>query len=174
MSKEFRRLRFGMVPSELTDAKIDASEIILKSFLRNAGMGNLVVSPETHIEVFTIGQQYIGSSFRNWCYANYYNGTGARSELIRKIVGYVSGVNTGMAIQNQNKIDGAKLEYAKPSAQVGTPILFSEKDFQHTNWKHHEYDFSGITQEHMYDFFVLLGPEGVAQLCLSLNGVSNG
>lgn len=174
MSKEFRRLRFGMVPVELVDARIDSNEIILKSFLRNAGMGNLVVSPESHIEVFSIAQQYIGTSFRNWLFANYYTGTGARAELVRKIVGYIKGENSGMAIQNQNKIDGAKLGYARPGTQVGSPILYTEKDFRHLNWVVDQVDFSVVKQEHMFEIFALLGPEGMAQICLSLNGVSNG
>lgn len=174
VSKEFRRLRFGLVPVDLTDAKIDGSEIILKSFLRNAGMGNLVVSPETHIEVFSIAKQYIGSSFRNWLFANYYNGTGARAEMVRKIVGYINGENSGMAIQNQSKIDSAKLGYARPNSQINTPVLYSERDFIHQNWVHDSVDFSKVKQEHMYDIFALLGPEGIARLCLSLNGVSNG
>lgn len=174
MSKEFRHLKFGAVPVELTDSQLAANEQILKSFLKNTGIGNFAQNTESHLEVFSIASQYIGGNFRNWMFANFHTGHGARSEFVRKMVGYINGDLSGMTVQNQLKIDNTKLGYAQPGAAISNPILYHERDFHHDNWTSDQVDFSAVKDRHMYDMFALLGPEGVARLCLSLAGVSNG
>lgn len=174
MTKEFRHTRFGMVPSELTDAKMDMNEQIFKSYLASATKFDLMSDADTHTEVFSIATQYIGTSFRNWLYVNFRNGNGPRKELVRKIIAYINGDISGQALISQVKMDNARLTFLKPAAQINTPILFDEYNPETDNFVVNEVDFKGVREDHLYEFFTLIGPELAAKFCLSVNGVSYG
>lgn len=174
VAKEFRHARFGMIPSDLSQPMMDMNEQVFKSFLRNCGTGALMSSLDSHVEIFSLGSHYIGDNFRNWLIANYYNGKGVRSELVSKIVAYIQGEVTGNAVTNQLKIDNTKLTYAPPGKQIAQPMLFKVDDFRSKKDPVEHVNFNVVKNEHMYDFFALIGPEGLARLCLSLDGTANG
>lgn len=174
MSKEFRHTRFGMVPTELTDAKMDMNEQIFKSFLASSNKFDLMSDVDTHTEVFSIAIQYVGTSFRNWLYVNFRNGNGPRKELVRKIVGYINGELSGQQVISQLKIDINRINFMKPGIPLSTPILFDEYNPEKDDFKVNEVSFKEIREDHLYEIFALIGPELTAKLCLSINGVVYG
>lgn len=174
MSKEFRYTRFGMVPSELTDAKMDMNEQIFKSYLASATKFDLMSDADIHTEVFSIATQYIGNSFRNWLYVNFRNGNGPRKELVRKIVGYIKGEISGQSVISQLKIDISRINYLKPGTPLSTPILFDEYNPEKDDFTVQDVNFKNIREDHLFEFFALIGPELTAKFCLSIDGVIYG
>ncbi|QDB70268.1 hypothetical protein CF8_0100 [Aeromonas phage CF8] len=171
MAKDFRHARFGLVPIELTDARMEGNEQILKSFLKTFNTFSLLSNADSHAEVFSIAKEYIGDDFRNWCYVNFRMGSGARKELVRKMVGYINGTISFKSINGQLRQDFNKLNIARPGTQIQVPIIYDEYDPRRDQFKVEGVDFSNIEDRHLYDILAAMGPELTAKFLLSLDGV---
>lgn len=174
MAKDFRHARFGLVPSDLTDHRMEANELILKGFLKTFNQFNLLSNADSHQEVFIIAKEYIGDDFRSWLYVNFRNGIGARRELARKIVGYICGTQSGNAVTTQLQQDIGMLKLTPPGRQATLPILYDERAAAYEDFRIDNVDFTQIENRHLYDIFALLGPEMTAKFILSIDGVYNG
>lgn len=174
MAKDFRHARFGLVPADLTDARMEANELILKGFLKSFNQFNLLSNADSHQEVFVVAKEYIGNNFRNWLYVNYRMGVGARRELARKIVGYVNGTQSGRSVTTQVLQDISRLKITPFGRQINTPILYTDYSPERNKFTIDNVDFSKVEDRHMYDFFALMGPEMTAKFILSIDGVYYG
>lgn len=172
MSKEFRHLKFGVVPVTMDSSALEGSTQILKSFLSSYDGFNLIDDTESHKEVFAVTRRYVGTDFRNWLIVNFRNGNGARRELCRKIAGWVAGKYVGRVVVDQIKMDLSKLNYLKPTdTQIKTAILYDDYSESCNKWVVDAVDFSVIEDRHFYDFMALIGPELAAKFTLSLDGI---
>lgn len=171
MAKDFRHARFGLVPLDMTDARMEANEQILKSFLKTFDSVGLLSNAESHAEVFSIASEYIGGDFRNWCFVNFRMGVGARRELIRKIVAYINGKVSFKAITGQLRQDFSRLNMSKPGTQIQVPVMYNDYDPVRDKFKIEDVDFSNIENRHLYDVLAVMGPELTAKFLMSLDGV---
>ena len=173
MANEFKYLRFGLVPINLDRIGRDAAEQVFKSFLKSLDNFELLDDVQAHEEVFAVARRYFGKNFRNWLIVNFRNGGGARKELARKIAGYIDGRLAGRMVIQQVKIDLNRITHASTKGEaIKTSIIYDEYEESRSSWKVEEVDFSIIEDRHIFDFFALVGPELIAKLCLSMDGVA--
>lgn len=172
MSKKFRHANFGLIPEDMSDSRVGACEVILKAFIRNANQAQLLSNPESHKEIFSIAREYIGDDFRSWLYVNYWDGSGARKELVRKIIAWLEGKVSSRAVTSQLAVDGTRMEYITQSGRpIQTPIIYDEYDRKRNNFEISDVHFDNIKDRHFHDLIAMLGPQQVAVFLLSLNGV---
>lgn len=172
MSKEFKYLKFGLVPADLSSQTLSANNQVLKSFLSTFDGQTLLNETESHKEVFTVARSFIGEDFRNWLIVNFRHGCGARKELARKIVGYCAGRYSGSIVIEQIKIDLNRISFLKDNeAQIKDMIIYDESDMVGIKWRVEDVDFSEVENRHFFDFCALIGPELMAKFCLSLDGI---
>lgn len=174
MAKDFRHARFGLVPSDLHDSRMEANELILKAFLNAYNKFELLSNADSHQEVFVVAKEYFGDNFRNWLYVNFRMGIGARRELARKIVGYINGELSARSVTTQVLQDISFLKLNPPGKQMNTPVLYNEYCPGQDVFKIENVDFSKVENRHLADFFALLGPELTAKFILSIDGVYYG
>lgn len=172
MATEFKYLKFGLVPVTFDASTLENSERIIKSFLNAFNAFDLLDDASAHKEIFVVARRYVGPNFRNWLIVNFRNGGGARKELARKIVGYVTGRLSGRAVISQLKIDFNRIQNLSVNNEtIRTPIIYDARQESRTHFKVEDVDFSVIEDRHFYDFMALIGPELAAKFCLSLDGI---
>lgn len=172
MASEFKYLKFGLAPVALDIVGKGNAEQVFKSFLAALDNFQLIDSSASHTEVFATAKRYIGVNFRNWLIVNFRDGSGARKELVRKIVGFISGRSAGRMVISQIKIDFNRIQNLSINGDpIRTSIVYDEYDAARDKWCVDDVDFSIIEDRHMYDFFALIGPELCAKFCLSMDGI---
>lgn len=170
----YRHLKFGSICASQTQANIIQDQAVLRGFLNSFQSMDLHNSKEAHFEVYNIAKAYIGKNFRHWLLANYHNGSGARKDFVATFVNYVNGKVPGRTVITQLKNDTRRIPYLgnTVNGQLQTPIVFDGRS--NANEKAYaELDFSQVHDYHVYDLFALVGPQLLAQLILSLDGISN-
>lgn len=172
MAKEFKHLKFGLVPASFGTDSLENSETIVKSFLSQFASYKLLDDSSAHMEIFVTARKYIGADFRNWLIVNFRNGVGARRELARKVAGWINGHLSERTVLNQLGIDINSLKGVSLRGEpISVSVIYDEYDCSRDHWKVENVDFSGIEDRHFYDFMALIGPELAAKFCLSMDGV---
>lgn len=172
MATEFKYLKFGLVPANFDNGILENNERIINSFLNSWGAFQLMSESSAHVEIFGITRRYIGSNFRNWLIVNFRNGGGARKELARKIVGYITGSLPGSVVLSQLRIDFSRISGDSHHGEtIKTSIIYDDHQENRNNYLVEGVDFSKIEDRHFYDFMALIGPELAAKFCLSLDGI---
>lgn len=172
MAKEFKHLKFGLVPSTLTGPALENSETIVNAFLAQFQSYELLDDTSAHIEVFVQARKYVGESFRNWLIVNYRHGAGARRELCRVIAGWINGQLSERTVVNQLKMDINALKGISVNGNpIKTSIIYNETEDARADWRVENIDFSIIDDRHFYDWMALIGPELAAKFCLSMDGI---
>lgn len=172
MAKEFKYLKFGLVPSTLTGSELENTETIVKAFLAQFQSYELMDTTGAHIEIFVQARKYVGVNFRNWLIVNFRHGSGARRELCRVIAGWINGTLSERTVINQLKIDINALKgQSINGAPIKTSIIYNESEDGRADWIVDKVDFSGIEDRHFYDWMALIGPELAAKFCLSMDGI---
>lgn len=166
---EFRRLRFGTVPSTFTDAQVISAERFLVSYVRSCSQVSILTEIEPTLEVFQLARLYIGSSFKNWLVANYANGSGVRASFCKAIAAWAKGTLSDKAVIAEIKRDLNRLSFINENyGQLPAPIVYEEN--VNTN-EQEQIGLTSVTDKTFFDLLALIGPELTAYLCLSLNGV---
>lgn len=164
----FRYLKFGIVPENFTQSDVQTAEQILISYVRLYQRGTVDTNVPLMLEVFNIAKRYIGPDFQSWVRVNYRSGIGSRRELSKYIKLWLERKTPGLFVIERVKIDLARSAVSvNNTEQLRQPILVDDLNANPTE----EIDFSGITNEDMYHFFSLLGPDLLAKFCLNLNGI---
>lgn len=171
MAVDFKYLKFGLVPVSLNRQLQESSEQVFNSFLSASAGYGLIENAEAHKEVFKTAINYFGTDFRSWLIANFRNGNGGRRELVRKIVLYINGKISGRILLGQVKIDLNRIEVPGKYPQPVETFIYNEYDDQSLGYVIEDVSFYNITNDHMFDVFAAIGPEYIAKLCLSLDGV---
>lgn len=166
MQNEFRRLKFGVVPSEFRGPQVDSCEQVLISYIRTAHDYSLQTDINATVEIFSYARKYIGKSFQEWLIANYNNGTGSRAGLVRRIVSWIEGKVTKQAITGEVKRDLNRIAYLDEGAQLATAFIFDNSPSPNCN-----VNFAIVKDRHFFEILAILGPELTAQFLLSLNGI---
>lgn len=167
----FRRLRFGVGPFDFTEAQVINAERFLISYVRSCQQISVLIEVGPTLEVFQLAKAYIGQNFKQWLEANYNNGSGVRAGLCRAIAAWHHQKLSDKGLIGEVKRDISRLAFINDIyGQLPQPEVFSA-DPASCETQPQITTFDGITDKTFFELLALLGPELVAHLCLSLNGV---
>lgn len=167
----FRRLRFGTVPFEFTDAQVMKAERFLVGYVRSCQQVAILTDVSATLEVFQLAKAYIGQDFKQWLTVNYNNGSGVRAPLCRAIAAWHHRTLSDRGLLSEVKRDLNRLSFIE--GQFGQ--LAQMEVFNHTPAAPDVVEevprFTTITDKTFFEILALLGPELTAHFCLSMNGV---
>ncbi len=162
----YRPAKNGFVNADLLDTSFQLIMGILKTYLRSADDFKYMTNPKSISDLLTHVKPIVGSNFKSFLIANYDNGIGVRSELVKTILHYFGGKVSARAVIARIKTDETMCVGRLRVNTDETPQLKQVRGFDDDTLKLLE-DVQPL------DFFRLIeaiGPVLLAKLFLTFNG----
>lgn len=163
----YRSSKYGMVSADLLDPSLTAVNDLLKLYLRNAGQDfEFGIAPKNIQEVFRNVNTLMANDFRAWLAANYNDGVGLRSDMVRRVLGFLSGELTGQLVVEGIRMDQIKVRHLKRIGGDAKPYLPTPTK---RNEKWHD-ALNNVLPNDFYSLVEGIGLQALVCLMLTLSG----
>lgn len=164
----YRPAKFGMVSVDVLDPSMNSISENIKIYLRTAAQEfEYLKSPKSIAEIIRYAKQYMADDFQSWLSVNFDKGTGVRAEMVRRILGFISGSVSGQLLVEGLRIDQRKIILCAAEDDFDGHILRKLPRKYDSKW---DDLLDQVTNDDFYKVVEGIGPQALAIMLLTFNG----
>lgn len=106
---KFLETPFGFINAELPGGTLGTLRTLLKSHVTNCGDFDFLTSGKLAQEILPTQRLVVGKSFKAFLIANYNDGLGRRTAMVRSIIRYIKGEISARSLSSQLRMEEVQL-----------------------------------------------------------------